>query len=185
LASIPRKTLAALILVAGVIWSLPMQPGRDNSFSEPSTYSATDIAEFRISSYRTTLTLTGHTRSELHERRLADAIREHFPAQEIQQEFHPLGVAPAWWDEATIGLVSLLADLESPDAHLTRDALRVRAAVRNEADVDEQLQILRRRLPPSIILDTQFVAIDEGATVALSRNPEPKCAGPRIPSSTA
>lgn len=162
----PRKTLVTLILVAGVVWSLPMQPGRDDSRTEPATYSATDAAEFRISSYRTTLVMTGHTRSALHEGRLSDAARRLFPAHETQLEFRPLGVAPAWWDEATIGLVELLAGMESPDAFLTEDTLRIRALVENETIAEERLQRFRHLLPTSTDLDTRINLVDKDATAA-------------------
>lgn len=163
---IPRKTLAALILVAGVVWSLPMQPGRDDTRVEPAAYSAADNPEFRMSSYRATITMTGHTRSTTHERRLTEAAREHMAAHETQQAFRPLGVAPAWWDEATIGLVKLLAAMESSDAHLTAETVRVRGVVRDESFVAGRLQQLRDHLPQSVNLDTQFVLVDKNATVA-------------------
>lgn len=161
-----RKTLVALILVAGFIWSLPMQPGRGDARIEPAAYSAADSPEFRISSYRALLVMTGHTRSALHERRLANAAREHFPAHDTQPEFYPLGVAPGWWDDATTGLVKLLVGMESPDAYLTQDALRIRAVVEDTSIVEEQLQVLRKLLPPSTAIDTQFILLNRDSTAA-------------------
>ena len=154
------------MLVAGIVWSLPIQQGHDDDRTEPPAYSATDAAEFRISSFRTVLEVTGHTRSALHEQRLSDAIQEHFPTHETQLDFRPLGVAPAWWDEATTGLVRLLASMRSPDAYLSADTLRIRAVVGDESAANEKLRRFRHYLPPTTELDTRFVIIDNGATTA-------------------
>jgi len=166
LAHTPRKTLAALVLVAGIVWSLPMQQGRNDSHTKPPAYSATDVPEFRVSSYRNALEVTGHTRSALHEQHLTEAIREHFPAHETQLAFRPLGVAPAWWDAATTGLVGLLAGMESPDAYLTTDVLRLRAVVQDKSLADKKLEMLRHVLPLSTKLDSRFIVIDRDATTA-------------------
>lgn len=166
MAHTPRKTLAALVLVAGIVWSLPMQQGLNDPSTKPPAYSATDKAEFRVSSYSNTLKVTGHTRSALHEQRLSEAIREHFPAHEAQLTFRPLGVAPAWWEEATTGLVALLAGMQSPDAYLTANTLRLRAVVKDRSLADEQLEMLRHVLPPSTQLDARFITIEKDATIA-------------------
>ena len=164
MAHFSRKTLAVLVLVAGIVWSLPMQQGRDDSRAELPAYSAMDAAEFRVSSYRTSLDVTGHTWSALHEQRLADAISENFPMQETRLHFRPLGVAPAWWDEATTGLMSLLASMRSLDAYLSEDTLRIRAVVDDELAAKEKLKNFRDVLPETTQLDASFTLVDKRAT---------------------
>jgi outer membrane protein OmpA-like peptidoglycan-associated protein len=55
--------------------------------------------------------------------------------------------------------------MESPDAFLSQDLLRIRAAVGSKTIAEEQVQEFRRHLPPSTNLDTQFILINEDATV--------------------
>lgn len=141
-----------------------MQTGRNDHSTGSATYSAADSAEFEITSYRGTLSMVGHTRSRAHEQLLLVAAESHFPSHTTRVDFRPLGVAPSWWDGATIHLIALLEGMKSPAAYLTQDALRVQALVTDMTGAEERLRKLRRALPNSMAIDTQFVAVDASAT---------------------
>jgi outer membrane protein OmpA-like peptidoglycan-associated protein len=151
-----RNALVVLILIAGIVWSLPMHTGRTDAEPAPATYSAADPAEFRITLLRDTLVVEGHTTSQHHEQRLIEAVTSHYPGRSRQLEFRALGVTPAWWDDATVELLASLASALSPGAYLTPDVLRVRAIVANQSAAELALQGLRRKLPESTSVDVQF-----------------------------
>ncbi len=154
-----RNTIAVLVLLAGIAWSLPMDRGRTGNEPLPATYSAADSAEFEISSFRGALTISGHARSRDHEARIMDAVHEFYPSHVLHVDLHPLGVAPAWWDDATVELIESLAVMTSPQAHLTEDALRIEALVTDQPAVERQLQGLRRELPSSADTDFRIKAV--------------------------
>lgn len=143
-----------------------MGPGRTDISPPSATYSAADPAELRVTAYRGTLVITGHTRSKHHEQRIIDAAAEHFPAHSTELEFRSLGVAPAWWDDATVELVAALAAMESPSANLTENELRIRALVSDEPGTEHRLLALRQSMPSSIDVDIQLTALDTSATAA-------------------
>ena len=155
-----HHAITLLILLAGIIWSLPLESGRPGTHLEPAAYSAADPAEFRVTSYRSTLAIAGHARSKHHEQRVADAATRDFSSYSTNIEFRPLGVAPAWWDDATIELVTLLGTLESGSAYLTEDALHIGALAPDPPAVDQRLRALRDVLPASTDIDVQLTAVD-------------------------
>jgi outer membrane protein OmpA-like peptidoglycan-associated protein len=160
------QSIAIAFLLAGIAWTVPIGPGQGDTDPAPAAYSAADPAEFEITSYRGTLHIDGHARSRRHEQRVVGAARRHFPAHSADFEFHPLGVAPAWWDDATVELVTILATMESPYAYLTEGALRIRALVSDKPAAERRLQAFRQSLPLSADIDVQLAAIDANATVA-------------------
>ena len=159
-----RDILAILLLLGGTIWSVPMQPGRDDVEPDPAAYSATDPAEFEVTSFRGTLDLTGHTSSRRHENRLREAAAENFAEQAVQFEFRALGVAPDWWDDATVALLASLTSMESPSAYLNHDRLRIRAIVDDEPVASARLQSLHRILPPGFTVDIQLTEVDKSTS---------------------
>ena len=161
-----RNTLAVLALVSGVVWSLPMQTGRTDAVPGPANYSATDPATFEITAFRGTLTLTGHTASRQHEQTLIATAAEHFPLQSPQPRFRALGVAPPWWDDATVELLRSLATMESPSAYLKEDSLRIRAFVASRPAAELQLSTLLDILPRALRVELQLTEIDAGVAIA-------------------
>lgn len=161
-----RNTAAVVILLAGIAWTLPIGPGRMDTDPRSATYSAADPAEFQVTAYRGKLVIVGHARSKHHEQRIIDAVSEHFPAHAAEFEFRPFGVAPAWWDDATVELVTALAGLKTPSANLTEHGLRVRALVSDRPDAEQRLQALRQSMPLTADLDVQLTVINTDATAA-------------------
>jgi len=161
-----RNTAAVLILLAGIAWTLPIGPGRTDTDPKFAPYSAADPAEFQVTAYRGMLVIAGHTRSKHHEQRIIDAVSEHFPTHSTELEFLPLGVAPTWWDDATVNLVAALTAMESPSANLTEHGLRIRALVSDKPGAEQRLQALLQSMPSSTDVDVQLTAIDTSATAA-------------------
>lgn len=161
-----RNTLAFLALLAGVVWSVPMQPGRTDAVPEPADYSAIDTATFDITAFRGTLTLAGHTASRQHEQRLIATAAERFQSHSPQPEFRALGVAPPWWDDVTVELLRSLATMGSPSAHLEEDSLQIHGLVTSHAAAELQLRTLLDRLPPSMSVDVHFVEVDTRMAIA-------------------
>lgn len=161
-----RNTLAILALVAGVVWSLPMQTGRSDAAPGPANYSAADPATFDITAFRSTLTLTGHTASRQHEQHLIATAAKWFPSHSSQPVFRALGVAPPWWHDATVGLLQSLATMGSASARLEEDSLRIRALVTSRPAAELQLRPLLDILPPSTIVDMQITEMETGMAIA-------------------
>jgi len=155
-----RNTTIALVLLVGIVWSLPMETGRIDTHPEPAAYSAADPAEFKITSYRNALLIVGHSRSKHHEQRIIESATTHFPSHSARAEFRPLGIAPAWWDAATLELVAVIAGTESPSAYLAEGTLRIRALVADNAATERRLLALRERLPRSTVIDVHFTVVD-------------------------
>lgn len=161
-----RNTAAVLILLAGIAWTLPIGPGRTDADPPSATYSAADLAGFQVTAYRGTLAIAGHTRSKQQEQRIVDAVTAHFPAHATELGFRPLGVAPAWWDDATVELIAALAVMESPSANLTENGLQIRALASDMLRAEQRLQALRQAIPSSVDVDIQLTALDTNATAA-------------------
>jgi outer membrane protein OmpA-like peptidoglycan-associated protein len=161
-----RNSAAVLILLAGIAWTVPIGPDRTDTDPQSATDSAAGPAELQVTAYRGALVIAGHTRSKHHEQRIIEAVSELFPAHSRKLEFRPLGVAPAWWDAATVELLAALAVMESPSAKLTEDGLRVRALVFDKPGAEHRLQALRQSMPPTADIDVQLTTIDTDATAA-------------------
>ena len=163
----PRNIIAIALVLCGTVWSLPMQSGRDDSWPEPTPgYSAIDPAVFGVTAYRGKLRLSGHTSSQQHEQRLERAAAQHFGQQVLQFEYRPLGVAPAWWDEATVELLALLATTTSPSARLEQDELRVKALVGDKSVIESHVRALRHILPAATNIDIRLTEVDASLSAA-------------------
>lgn len=143
-----------------------METGRTDSDPQPATYSAAAPAQFEIASYRNALIIAGHARSKRHEQHIIKSAAKYFPLHSTQAEFRPLGVAPAWWDSATLELIALLAGTESPNAYLTEGALRIRALVADKPATEIRLRALRQQLPPSTDIDVQLTTVNTNVNIA-------------------
>jgi OOP family OmpA-OmpF porin len=159
-----RTTAALLVLVCGIVVSLRLDNGRIESEPGPAAYSAADPAVFEVSLRRGSLVLAGNTVSEQHEEQLRRAAALHFPGVALSTDFRPLGVAPAWWRQATIKLLAALVEIESPTARLRSDQLSVRGLVPSEAVAEMRLLSLRSRLPDSVTFDIRFERVATGTT---------------------
>jgi outer membrane protein OmpA-like peptidoglycan-associated protein len=159
-----RSAIAVIILLAGIAWSMPIGSGRTDTEPAPSVYSVADPAEFRITLYRDTLAITGHSRSRRHEERIIDAMAKHRSPVATDVEFRPLGVAPSWWDNATVALTALVAQMQSADAHLTEDSLRIRALVTDKLAAENQLRALRKKMPSLVSINAQLTEVDKSVS---------------------
>ncbi len=143
-----------------------MQPGQSDAAPAAPRYSATAPATFSVSATRAALTLSGHTISEDHERRLRAIATEHFPELELKVEFRPLGLAPDWWSTATTALLEAIAIVEAPHASVTVDSMSVRGIVSNRSLAEPRLRALQAALPDGAQFDLRLTAIDAAATTA-------------------
>jgi len=166
-----RTAAALLVLIGGVVVSVRLDTGRNESESELAVYSAAEPAIFEISLRRGTLTLTGNTVSDRHEEQLRQAAITHFPGTTLRAYFRPLGVAPDWWSSATTELLAALPTIQSPTAVLRADQLQVSGVVANESVAELQLQTLRKTLPESATFDIRFesAAINTTARTVCAR----------------
>jgi outer membrane protein OmpA-like peptidoglycan-associated protein len=140
-----RTVLAVSLLLAGVVYSLPTQV--DSTETGATGRAHLVQATFQVAARRNILTIAGHTRSANHEltlRRLAEKLFPHF---ELRFEFRPMGLVPDWWNDATAGMLRLVATTIAPTATLGEDTLQVAALVRNQSAVAQQLRLLHKLLP--------------------------------------
>ncbi len=159
-----RTTVAAALLLIGIAWSLPMQPGHSGTGPGLARYAANVSATFSIASTHEALRLSGHTVSESHERRLHEAAARHFPGREVRTDFQPLGVVPDWWDSATTALLEALAVIDAPRASLTGDSLTIRGVVSNPARAETRLRTAQGALPDDVRLDIHLTTVDTATT---------------------
>lgn len=153
-----------LTLVAGVAWSLALPTGSSEFLAEKPAYSAFVVPEFEIAAWREKLTITGHTQSRKHEERLKRAVSGHFPDQNVEFVFRPLGVAPDWWEKATAELVAALAEVDSPGGKLHGSSVQIRGVMADKSLFEPALKPLRRVLPNASDFDIRFVELEPGAT---------------------
>lgn len=154
-----RKFVAALILVAGILYTLPMHTGDPRTRSVTNPVAPTVMPQFDVRLSRGRLLLQGHAVSARHETALRQTALENFPGQELETDFRPLGVAPDWWAAATSDLVAALATLQTPGATLRQDALSISAVVADKAVAETTLASLRRALPSHLDIDLRFADI--------------------------
>ena len=143
-----------------------MQPGHSDLAPVAPRYSASAPATFSISSTRAALTLSGHTMSEDHERRLRAIATEHFPDLELEAEFRPLGVAPDWWSVATTALLEALAVVDAPRASITDRSVSIRGVVSNRALAEPRLRALQEALPDGSDFELRLTEIDPDVSSA-------------------
>ena len=101
-----RKTVPIVLLVLGIVWTIPTQIGWHDSGTETTVASIAPGFELRVR--RGGLYLGGHTSSAHHERRLLAAADRHFPGYALETRFAPLGPLPDWWEAATLELLASL-----------------------------------------------------------------------------
>ena len=143
-----------------------MQPGQGDTPPAIPRYSAAIPASFSIASTRDTLTLSGHTVSEAHERRLREAAAAHFPELELVEEFRPLGAAPDWWGIATTAILEALAVVDAPRAVIEDDSIRIRGIVSNRALSEPRLRAVQAALPEGARVDLRLTEIASAVSAA-------------------
>jgi len=161
----PRKTLALTILVAGIVYSLPMDRGNDGPVAMRATAAAAVDARFALTERRGTITLAGHTVSVKHEERLRQAVATSFADYEHRFEFLPLGVVPDWWADASLELVDALATTRSVSAQLDESSVMISGLVANQSVAEMRLQPLRDLLPKSTGFEVQLLSADPEVSV--------------------
>ncbi|MDJ0748879.1 MAG: OmpA family protein [Woeseiaceae bacterium] len=155
-----RTAVPAALLLIGIAWSLPMQPGHDGRETVATRYPATVLPAFSISFTRGILALSGHTVSTAHEQRLREAAARHFPESELEAAFRPLGVAPDWWGVATTVLLEAVADIDAPRVSMTDDTVNIRGIVSNRTLSEQRLLAVAAALPDSVEFDLRLTEID-------------------------
>ena len=153
-----------LTLVAGVAWSLALPTGSSEFLDEKPAYSASVAPEFEILSRRGTVTITAHTQSARHEKRLKRVVSESFPDHSVQFAFRPLGVAPDWWENATTELITALAEVDSPGGKIHGSSVRIRGVVMHDSPMEPGLNSLRQALPDTADFDIRFLEPQAGVT---------------------
>ncbi len=136
-----------------------MQPGQGGTAPDAPRYSATIPASFSIASTRDALTLSGHTVSEKHERRLREAAAEYFPELELIEEFQPLGVAPDWWGIVTTAVLEAPTVVGAPRASIAEDSIAIRGIVSNRALSESRLRAIQAAMPEGASVDLQLTEI--------------------------
>ena len=159
-----RTTVALLILVIGITVAVRLDTGRNETQPGPASYSAAEPAVFEVSWRRGSLILAGNTVSSRHEEQLREVAATQFPGAVLHADFHPLGVAPDWWIQATTDLLPALSALQSPSATLKTDYLKVSGLVADKSAAELRLQALERSLPDSVRFDFQFEAVAKDTT---------------------
>lgn len=159
-----RTTVAIALLLGGIVWSLPMQPGHSGATPEAPRYTATVPATFSISSTRAALVVSGHTISSSHEHQLQAAATRHFPDRKLESDFRPLGVAPSWWGGATTSLLEAVAVIDTPRASLTKGLLTIRGVVSNPDQAEAQLRAVRSAIPDGTQLDVRLTTVNSAVS---------------------
>ncbi len=145
-----------------------MHTRRDDFQAESPAYSAANPAWFEIAVRRGTLILSGNTVSDQHEKVLDQAAARHFPALSTRTDFHPLGVAPDWWAQATTEMLAALTSIHSATARLQEDTLRVVGIVDNKSAAELRLQSLKNALPDSVTMDIQLTSVATNAAAKIA-----------------
>jgi outer membrane protein OmpA-like peptidoglycan-associated protein len=148
LALSPRTLLAVAILIAGIAYTLPTQVAGIASF-QPTTAGSVEPT-FRITAWRGSLTVAGHTRSARHEALLRELAAQHYPDHERTFEFRPLGLVPDWWTDATTGLLGVMSPAISPSARLTADTLKIAAILPADIGTESPFGALEPLLPSTM-----------------------------------
>ena len=161
-----RTTVAAALLLGGIVWSLPMQTGQYGPAPAAPRYAANVSATFSVGATRAALVVSGHTTSLSHERQLRAAVAQLFPDRELDDDFLPLGLAPDWWAGATAAILEALAEIDAPHASLTEDTLTIRGIVANPAQVSARLDAVQGTLPDSVRLDVRLTSVDPAVSTA-------------------
>ena len=159
-----RTVVAAALLLLGIFWSLPMQPGYRDAATVVARYSAAESASFSIVATRTALQLSGHTSSAAHERRLQNTLARRYTDLRLDTEFRPLEIAPDWWDDATMSLLEAISEIDAPRATLTAGGVSIRGVVTDRELAGGGLDTLRSLLPRGAEFDVRLTAVDAAAT---------------------
>ena len=106
------------------------------------------------------LLLSGNTQSSRHEQDLRQIAEKSFPGVELEFDFRPLGVGPAYWPDLTERVLYLLAETVSSTAVLTSDSIDIRGIVWDDFRWQSRLQAVQSTLPTNIALTTDTLTVD-------------------------
>ena len=148
------RSAALAILLFGIAWTLPLQKGR----LELTVTSDAQPVEprFEVRVRRDRLSVAGDVRSAAHEQRLHETAARFFPSHVLDTSFRPLGLAPDWWEAATLELIAVLPGTLSPTARLRADAVDIVALAPDVEAVGQRLLALREVLPVNVDLSLQI-----------------------------
>lgn len=150
------------MLLAGLVVALRIDSGQLESSSSP-RYSAVTAPELEVALHQGRLSITTHTASRAHERRLETNAGNW--ANVLSLDFRPLGTAPRNWPQATERLLHTLAIAQSVTARLRNGALQIRAVVTDQDEWHKRMQRLREVLPPSPQDDIRLTSLNAAVGV--------------------
>ena len=152
------SALARLLLLAGLFAVLRVDSGLPQHLSPAGSYSPLTEPELEITLRDDGLSVSAHTVSSEHERRIAAAVAGRAGAPEL--DFRPLGTAPRDWAEATARLLDTIASAQAVTARLRDGALHIRAVVTSPVEWQRSMQRLREIVPASPRDDIRLTVLE-------------------------
>ena len=140
--TITTRIVTAVILVG----SLFVAPLLDNG--EPGGDSIAAVIpqppQFQIRWQRGELTLSGHTKSLQQEQDLLQVARSSYTDSPVRENFQPLGIVPAYWEDMTVQALYLLAESISGRAEISADEIRIHGITNDQPGWKYRLDELRK-----------------------------------------
>ena len=162
--TITTRIVTAVILVG----SLFVAPLLDNG--EPGGDSIAAVIpqppQFQIRWQRGELTLSGHTKSLQQEQDLLQVARSSYTDSPVRENFQPLGIVPAYWEDMTVQALYLLAESMSGRAEISADEIRIHGITNDQPGWKNRLDVLRKALPPNVSVVVDAVPVDPTVSIA-------------------
>ena len=122
--------------------------------------------QFQIRWQRGELTLSGHTKSLQQEQDLLQVAKSSYTDSPVRENFQPLGIVPAYWEDLTVQALYLLAESMSGRAEISADEIRIHGITNDQPGWKNRLDVLRKTLPPNVSVVVDTVPVDPTVSIA-------------------
>ena len=161
----PATRIVAAVFLIG---SLVVAPLLDNGelSGDPIDPLMLQSPQFQIRWQRGELTLSGHTKSLQQEQDLLRVAKSAYTDSPVSENFQPLGIVPAYWEDMTVQVLYLLAESRSARAEISADEVKIHGISNDQPGWKNRLDVLRKVLPPDVSIVTDTVPVDLTVSIA-------------------
>ena len=160
-----RAAISTVVLACGVLASVGLHEGTQDTRVPVGDVSALGSASFSIATAHRRLSIRGTTVSAAHELALRRLVAEQLGDFEVQAEFYP-GVLPLrGWELTSTRLLYVAAAMDSADIAMDSSSVTIRGVTSDAASFGAHIEFLREKLPQQVELTADVVFIRSCASL--------------------
>lgn len=153
------------MLTCGVLLSASIQNGTNENATTGEQLAPLEPAMLSFSSARGQLRISGTSASADHEAALHELASDHFDQYETHTEFWPGVVTDDNWAARSNRLLYVLAAMESAEASMNQQSIRIRGVTSDAGMFAARLDFLGETLTQGLAVETDVVVVNLSATL--------------------